>query len=111
MAAISSVQRMGWPVSASTLAAASRALRGWLPESAGRAAWVFGALGALAVFVAGVLAGFFLVAMMLLLKVGYQTSTATVAVLERSAQLPHRLGSNQGNPAWNSGLSRRHPRR
>src|SRR5260370_8443204 len=98
MAAISSVQRMGWPVSASTLAAASRALRGWLPESAGRAAWVFGALGALAVFVAGVLAGFFLVAIMLLLKVGYQTSTATLPLLERSAPVPHPLAHTQAQP-------------
>src|SRR5438876_10191670 len=111
MAAISSVQRMGWPVSASTLAAASRALRCWLPESGGGAARVFGALVALAVFVAGVLAGFcFLVAMMLLLNAGYQTSTATVAVLERT-ELPRGLSSNQGNPAWNSGFSWRYPRR
>src|SRR6516225_7217475 len=47
MAAISSVQRIGWPVSASTLAAASRALRRLLAASVGGAAWVFRALAVL----------------------------------------------------------------
>src|SRR5262249_10514808 len=76
MAAMSSVQRMGWPVSASTLAAASKALRRLFSAAAGSAASVFVALEALAVsFAAGVLAGFFfLLAMMLLLEnAGYPT--------------------------------------
>src|SRR6516165_2959468 len=73
MAAINSVQRMGWPVSASTLAAASRALRRLFSASAGGAASVFVAL---AVFFAAVALAefFFLLAMMLLLEnAGYKT--------------------------------------
>src|SRR5215472_5277413 len=66
MAAISSVQRIGWPVSASTLAAASRALRRLLAASVGSAASIFRALEALAVLGDG--GGFFFgVAMILLL--------------------------------------------
>src|SRR5262249_11888747 len=50
----------GWPVSASTLAAASNALRRWFSACAGGAASACVALEVLAVFlVARVLAGFF----------------------------------------------------
>src|SRR6516162_1185879 len=63
MTAINSVQRIGWPVSASTLAAASKALRRLLSAAAGGVASVFVALAG------RVLAGFFfLLAMLLLLE-------------------------------------------
>src|SRR6516164_8295594 len=63
MAAINSVQRIGWPVSASTLAAASKALRRLRSAAAGGVASVFVAL------LGRVLAGFFfLLAMLLLLE-------------------------------------------
>jgi hypothetical protein len=70
MAAINSVQRIGWSVSASTLAAASRALRRLPSATAGGVASVFG------FFATWVLPEFFfLLAMMLLLgNAGYKTS-------------------------------------
>src|SRR5262249_61851891 len=91
MAAISSVQRIGWPVSASTLAAASRALRRWLAASVG------GAFRALAVLVDG--GGFFFAVVMMLL-LGCSNPEAVSRLLRcplRTGQLPHRPASDQGH--------------
>src|SRR6516225_11359960 len=102
MAAISSVQRIGWPVSASTLAAASRALRRLLAASVGGAAGVFRALEALAVLrdVGGF---FFWVAMMLLLgdRIRKEASRLPRCLL-RTGQLPRRPARDQAQPERNS---------
>src|SRR6516162_9782546 len=101
MAAISSVQRIGWPVSASTLAAASRALRRLLAASVGGAAGVFRALEALAVLrdVGGF---FFWVAMMLLLgdRIRKEASRLPRCLL-RTGQLPRRPARDQAQPERN----------
>src|SRR5215472_12984978 len=102
MAAISSVQRIGWPVSASTLAAASRAPRRLLAASVGRAASIFRALEALADL--GVVGGFFFwIAMMRLLgRSNPQSGIAPAAMPAPHRQLPRRPASDQGHPERNS---------
>src|SRR5437870_12207703 len=102
MAAISSLQRIGWPASASTRAAASRALRRLLAASAaGSSARVFSVLGALAILADAHRGGcFFLVAMMLSSRRQLaEPGTATAAVAERSAQLPRGSGSDPDGAA------------
>jgi hypothetical protein len=80
IAAISSAQAIGCLVSPSTRAAASRALRRFVPVSASSDAGLFAVFVALAAFCAG--DGFFFFAvMMLLLNTVVDPGTAPVAVL------------------------------